>query len=496
MFARRPSVSIAGLVAATVIVGVTAGAVPSASAAAPVSQATGRFLSGAIGSTSLDKLAALNGESAVNTGGAAVTKQHSLSASLLGQQLLNLPNGVQLPGGGVLTLGAVNQYAQANSDGSSHGASGAITNSGAIGVGNGGAPQSNAMLRLGDLPSIPGINTGSVPSFAHLTASIGALAATADQSKGSHGAQVGHYEIATLKLSVDSPLLASTIKTLTSQLTGQLDQLTGAGLTVPALGTVGSCNAASLAKALAAFGDMSFGGGAITGSLTGGNLTVDVGRLLNALLHLDLNNLPPNTHLFEYLAKALPQALGSGLTQLQGTLTSVFDKLTNLTDNACAAPVKTLVDPVSKLGKAALGMLTKPLSSALGTGTTALTPLFVGLAKQLEQLIDPIVNVQEHNGGTFTERALQLNLVGDPAARINLASASVGPSQLAAVAPPSHPAPPTHSPAAPAPKHLASTGASVVLTKIALFGLLGVCLGTALFGATIGVRRRLRGRTS
>jgi hypothetical protein len=34
-----------------------------------------------------------------------------------------------------------------------------------------------------------------------------------------------------------------------------------------------------------------------------------------------------------------------------------------------------------------------------------------------------------------------------------------------------------------------------VLTKIALFGLLGVCLGTALFGATIGVRRRLRGRT-
>jgi hypothetical protein len=492
MTARRSSKAIAVLAAVGLVA--TGMMAPSASAAAPVSQATGRFLSGAIGSTSLDKLAALNGESAVNTGGAAVTKQHSLSASLLGQQLLNLPNGVELPGGGVLTLGAVNQYAQANPDGSSHGASGAVTNSGAVGLGNGGAPQSNATLVLGDVPSIPGISTGGIPSFARLTASIGALAATADQSKGSHGAQIGHYEIASLKVGVSSPLLAGTIKQLTGQLTGQLDQLTGAGLKVPALGTVGSCNAASLARALAAFGDISFGGGAITGSLTGGNLTVDVARLLKAVLNLDLNNLPPNTHLFEYLAKALPQALSNGLTQLQNTLSDLFDKLTSLTNNSCAAPLKTIVDPVSQLGKGALGLLIKPLSSALGTGTTALTPLFVGLAKQLEQLIDPIVNVQEHNGGTFTERALQLNLVGDPAARINIASASVGPSQGLAVAPPSHPAPPTHSPAAPAPKHLASTGASVVLTKIALFGLLGVCLGTALFGATIGVRRRLRGR--
>jgi len=145
---------------------------PSAAAAAPVSQATGRFLSGQLGTTSLDTLVALNGESAVNTGGATVTKQHSLSASLLGQQLLNLPNGVQLPGGDVLTLGAVNQYAQANPNGSAQGASGAITNSGAIGFGNGGAPQSDATLVLGDLSAIPGINVAGVPSIGKITASI------------------------------------------------------------------------------------------------------------------------------------------------------------------------------------------------------------------------------------------------------------------------------------------------------------------------------------
>lgn len=489
MPARRPSTAVAVLMGATVLVAAAVVAAPGASAAAPVSQATGRFLSGAIGNTSLDKLAALNGESALNFGGAAVTKQHSLSASLLGQQLLNLPDGVQLPGGGALTLGAVNQYAQANPDGSSHGASGAITNSGAIGVGNGGAPQSNATLVLGDVSAIPGISTGGLPSFGKLTASIGALAATADQSKGSHGAQIGHYEIAGLKLGVSSPLLASTIKTLTGQLTALVGQLGGKNGMEVRQTVVGSCDTAALSKTLTSFGDVSFAGGAITGSLTDGILTIDVARLLT-FLGLDLNNLPPNTHLFSYLAKAMPQALTKGLTQLQGTLTSLFDKLTDLSNNPCS-PVKLPVD--SSLATAALGTLLKPLSSALGTGTTALTPLFVGLAKQLEQLIDPIVNVQEHNRGTFTERALQLNLVGDPAARINLASASVGPSQLAAVAPPTHPAAPPHSPASP-PKHLASTGASVVLTKIALFGLLGVCLGAALFGATIGVRRRLRAR--
>src|SRR5882757_1207460 len=232
MTARRSSAPAAatlavGLVASLVVTaGVTA---PSAAAAAPVSQATGRFLSGQLGTTSLDTLVALNGESAVNTGGATVTKQHSLSASLLGQQLLNLPNGVQLPGGDVLTLGAVNQYAQANPNGSAQGASGAITNSGAIGFGNGGAPQSDATLVLGDLSAIPGINVAGVPSIGKITASIGTLAATADQAKGSHGAQAGDYQLAGLTLNVSSPLLANAIKQLTGQLDALLEQLGGAG---------------------------------------------------------------------------------------------------------------------------------------------------------------------------------------------------------------------------------------------------------------------------
>jgi len=494
MIGPRSSAVVSGTVGVVAMaLALTFGAVPEATAATPVSQSTGRFLSGQIGQTDLDRVAAIDGEAAVNTGGAAVTKQHSLSATLLGHQLLNLPGGMQLPGGGVLTLGAINQYARADPDGSAHGASGAVTNSGAIGVGEGGAPQSDATLVLGDVPAIPGIDVGGVPSIGRLTVTVGALAASADQAKGSTGAQTGNYQLADLKLTVSSPLLTNVVKQLTTQLDSLLGQLSGAsGLPVVG-GIVGSCDVRSMSHALESFGDFSFAGGAITGSLTGGALTIDLARLLKSVLNLDLNDLPPNTHLFTYLGRALPQALANGLKQLQGTLSDRFDQLTDLTDNKCTAPLKTVIDPASALGREALGKIVQPLSRSLSTGTDSLAPLFTGLAKQLQQLVDPIVNAQERSSGTFTERALQLNLIGDPAARLNLASASVGPSRVPMTVPstPGHPAPSSPAP----PPHLASTGATVVLTKIALFGLLGVCLGAALFGATIGVRRRMRGGT-
>ena len=143
---RRTVAVLAALTAA----GVAVAFAPAASAApTPVSQATGRFLSGSIGGTDLDKLVAVKGENAANTGGSAVTNQHSLNATLLNAQLLNLPNGIQLPGGGVIKLGAVNQYAQANNTGGAHGASGAVTNSGAIGLGEqNGSPQDDASIDL------------------------------------------------------------------------------------------------------------------------------------------------------------------------------------------------------------------------------------------------------------------------------------------------------------------------------------------------------------
>lgn len=50
----------------------------------------------------------------------------------MGAVTLPLTGALQLPGGGVFTLGAVNQVAVARTSGASYGASGAVANSGGV----------------------------------------------------------------------------------------------------------------------------------------------------------------------------------------------------------------------------------------------------------------------------------------------------------------------------------------------------------------------------
>src|SRR5882757_4244831 len=462
---RRSVAVLAGLTAA----GVAVAFAPTASAApTPVSQATGRFLSGSIGGTDLDNLVAVKGEAAANNGGDAVTNQHSLNATLLNTQLLNLPNGLQLPGGGVIKLGAVNQFAQASNTGSAHGASGAVTNSGAIGLGEeAGSPQTDATIDLTNTP---------LASIAGLKLSVGAVAATADQATGKGGAQAGTYQLADLKLELSSPTLGSAVKTLTggsSTVPGLSDQITklgGDGLNIGPLQSVSTNSSIKpMSSALGSLGDINVGDGAITGSLTGGTLTIDVAKLLKTVLNLDLNNLPPNTHLLEYVAQALPKALSNGLAELKKQLTSLFDKLSlNLNGVLPASAGQTT---------SALDELLAPLTKALDSGASSLSNMvLVPLAKAAEQLVDVIVNVQENSNGVFTERALRVDLIGDPLARLNLASASVGPSTGA-----------PHSPGS-GGTGLANTGPGWA-AKAGLFGLLALCLGGAMVGATVSVRR-------
>jgi hypothetical protein len=475
-------------VVAALVAGLAVAFAPGASAApTPVSQSAGRFLSGAVGTVSLDQLVALAGESAANNGGPAVTHQHTVTADVLGQQLVHLPGGIQLPSGGALNLGAANQFAQARPDGSAHAASGAVTTSGAIGTGGSGAPQTDGTVDMAG-------SSNPVAVLGGIKLGMGGLAATADQAAGRNGAQSGDYEIANLKLVLSSPALAQAIKQLrgSAGLTGLISTLGGTGLAVGPLQSVQSADPVNaLLDALNSLNNVNFGDGAITGSLTAGALTIDVAKLLKAALNLDLNNLPPNTHLIAYIAQALPQALTKSIADLQKQLTAMFDTLTLSLDGTPLAPGAGQV-------KSALATLLKPLSSALGSGSSSLSStVFVPMSEQLQKLLDVVANVQEHGGGAFTERALQLNLIGDPVARINLASASVGPGAGIAAQTSSSAQPTSKQPsgAAAAASQLANTGAGEWLTKLGLFGLLGLCLGGALFGATIGVRKTGRHTT-
>lgn len=474
--------------------GVAVAMAPSASAApTPVSQASGRFLSGTIGGSNLDNLVAVKGESAANNGGSAVTNQHSLNASLLNLQLLHLPNGIQLPGGGIIKVGAVNQYAQANNAGSAHGASGAVTNSGAIGLGQqNGSPQDDASI---DLTNTPLAQIGA------LKLTVGAIAATADQADGNGGAQSGTYELANVKLQLNSPTLAGAIKQLTGGtsnvpgLSSQISKLGGNGLNVGPLQSVSTNNSVSpMTSALGSLGEVNIGDGAVQGSLTNGTLTIDVAKLLKTVLNLDINNLPPNTHLLEYIAQALPKALGNGLTELKSQLTILFDKL--------SLNLNGLLPVSGSQATSALDQLLSPLTTALNDGAASLSnSVFVPLAKAAEKLVDIQANVQEHGAGTFTERALRVDLVGDPVARLDLASASVGPG----TGPTSGGSTPPGSGGSGGSggggnggnggasgngggSELANTGASWV-PQAGLFALLALALGGAMIGGTIGIRK-------
>jgi hypothetical protein len=376
---------------------------PAAGAATIVSQATGRFLSGSAGGQSLDQLAALQPATAQNTGGPAVRSENPLTASALGGAVtVPLTGALQLPGGGVATFGAVNQVAQANPDGSSYGASGAVTNSGGISVGGAtGGQQANATFNLAGLGGSSVANT-----FGNLRLSIGALAATATQAAGTNGAQVGRYQIGSLVLDLSSPALKSVYNTLNTA----TQPLAGSGL-----------------PALSGFTSFTSTDGAVSGSLATGALHVDLGKLVN------LNALPPNTPLGHYLAVALGTDLPSAATaQLQ----AFTDQLASGINNQQVATVRAAL---TTLFNATVG-------PALSTAATQLSQsVGVPLADQLTALLNLIANVQQTSGGTFTEVALQANLGGGGAV-LNLALASVGPSgalpgagaatPLAAAAPP------------------------------------------------------------
>lgn len=412
----------AAVLAATaiVLVGVTA---PATAATPPASQSAGTFLSGNLSGTDLSTVAAIEGETAQSTGGRDVTRWNSLNASALdGALKLPLTNALALPGGNVVTFGAVQQYAQALANGGAHAASGAVRNSGGISVGGSDAPPANATI---DLAGAGGASIAK--TLGDVKLSVGALAARADQAAGAHGTQTGNYQIASLSLDLSAPALAALIGPLITQGADTIGKLAtsfnGLGLPVQVTGIERFPDVA------AALTSASADGGAVSANLRTGTLHIDLAALL-AASGLNLNHLPANTHLAPYLAAALSAALPNAISSLIASLQAKF--VTAFSGVGFSAGGVAL--DASKLSQATgiLDGLRTTLTSALSAGASQLAgTVFAPLAVASEQLLDPIVNVQSVSGGTFTEQALQLRL-GGGAVELNLASAAVGPSNLAA----------------------------------------------------------------
>ncbi len=415
---QTAAIAVTGMVSASMVMGAAA---PAGAAEKPVSQARGYFLSGSALGVNLDDIVELEDARAKNYGGSTDRELNPLSATLLNS--LHIPLGPinLLEDNGLIELGAVNQAAIARNTGSAVGASGAVTDSGAIAVdGDDDVPAANATIDLGDL-----LGDDVLGSLADVELEVGALAASATQARGKNKKQTGDYRIAQLKLTVQSPLLGGLLVPLTSQLEGLQGTVGTASGLLGLLGATGLAGLPDLANLTDGI-DTTLGGGnnPVAVDLETGTIIVDVEELLISL-GLDLNNLPPNTEIFDLILGAISTSVVSLVTdELDNLVDSITSGVTGVSGPG-GLPLPAVTALLEPLLATLLGPITGTQNSLTGAGI--LDPLLDPLFDVLDDVVSLVVNAQYRGNGQFTQRALVLRVLSGDLLRLNLASASVGP---------------------------------------------------------------------
>ncbi|GAB6939057.1 hypothetical protein JCM11754A_25840 [Isoptericola variabilis] len=300
---------------------------PSASAApTDVAESLGKFLGGdvVLDNVDLDAIAAVAGADAAYPSGTS-PETNPLAADVLNTLGVDLTGTLQLFGpGGIVQLGAVNQYASADASGASA-ASGAVTDQGAISVGGSEEFPADAQLTL--TPLVPEALRDTTVSQLDLT--LGALSATAQAQPGS--APAGDYQIAGATIDLASPLVSGVYTQLEDAITpvqASLAGLTGT-LTTAAEGALGLIDASPLTQAttnvdvdvpdLQSVLPSGFvGDGAVQVNLQTGQVRVDLEQLLADDPDLpDLNALPANYEILNGdVIAAISDAVTSAITSI------------------------------------------------------------------------------------------------------------------------------------------------------------------------------------
>jgi hypothetical protein len=384
-----------GVAGTTVALGLAiALVVPSAANAADVvSQGNGRLITTSLFNTDLlDSVAALRGANAVNTDASGDVKSDTpLDASVLSGVAAIKAGPSDLFGDtGIIRLGAVGQYAQANDDGSSVAFSGTVTAAPSL-VGSGttvtgsnlGTPggDSSAEIKVGTAQVLGGAD------LVDLDAQIGVLAASAQELTDQ--TQSGKYDLAGLNIGVGGTLLQAVTGTLRPAIETLITAAGVAGLT----GLVDPINA-------------------------DGTVSISLDDLLAQAGVASVNDLPVDTNLLSYLPAAL-------VTKLTAATNSILD--------AVQAKVTSL------------GVLGIVLDAALTLAQGVINPVLSGLADSLggplgtaiDAVLQLTVNHQVHGSdGSFTQTALVVGVgTAGSLASVNLANATVGPNAGIAAVP-------------------------------------------------------------
>lgn len=456
-----------------------------AHAANTISESQGKFLSGQVLGFDLDTIASIYGSFANHPNGPdPFGSNNKIDAELLNAlpvKLGPLLNNVNLFGGtGIIQLGAVSQYSQAEPNGDARAAAGAAGNQGGIGINPppaGSTGVADAHVDLGPILNAAGPLATSVLSKARID--TGALASYAEQISGTVKSK---YLVDGLKAQVTSPLVGNLYTGIKSGLLGGpvKDLLTGIqnlvkALKVDLLGLV-SVNLdvqlpADLGQLLPAgplTGKIDRG---ITVNLATGEVVIDVKKILASNNPaIDLNDLPPNSPALS--GPLVGAAITTALTQtLTGVVNSVVQNAvdalfaqTRIIGNVSALgitlnadvsfqgildgkPLITSNNPLLNFVVGAVGSLVsgtlKPalellkgnlLGTILGGLQSVIDGLTVNVVQPIVDLLDKIasihVNVQPTAptpNQSFTVRALQigLGLPGVPLATVNLANSTV-----------------------------------------------------------------------
>jgi hypothetical protein len=500
---------LAGTLAATIAVaGLTLTNSQGASAGTltdPNSQSAGNFLDATAGGKPIDQLVALAFARAQNPGN--VTDQNPLDVKVLNTLDLPLTGALQFPQLLGINLGAVNQVANAQSNGRSWGGAGAVANSGGISIGgDNNAFPSDASIDLDPtaLTETAGAKpaAATLPSLGDVKVGVGAVAANAQTPVGKGTAGSTAYEVADLNIQADSPLLGGLLSGLNGPVTTLLTTL-GTLFNLPPTCPLSTGKLPSV----------DIGNGTVILDPSTGGLTISLDNLLK-LLGLNINNLPANTDVLKYLLDYLSDPAGLA-TGIASAVKSLFDpnvKNSLAADFVACAPAA--VQPGVKKLFSLTGTLFDGLSNVLGklkgtSGTSLLDPI----ATALKGLIDIGMNVQPTGtAGSFTSqlnalpkqgmtpppvpyahvvRAIEVDVLGNTL-DLALANAAAGPSNPAtptSSSPPPSSSPPSTKLPTGVPAGYASGNKSSQLPLILL--IVGVFLAS---GGAVAARQRARGR--
>ncbi len=219
----------AGATAAVLTAGAiaTAGGGAAGAATAPQAQSAGNFVDATIGGNPIDQIAALKYARAQAPGTEVV--QNPLDVTALNSINLPLTGALQLPTLLGIKLGAANQVAKANVDGSSYGAAGAVNNSGGVSVGgNNNAFPANATIQLERLGyrRRPGCRARRTRPRQHQPGRR--LGGRRRRRSATPRPAPPQYKIADVNVELASPVLGNLLGTVGTSLTSALATLTAA----------------------------------------------------------------------------------------------------------------------------------------------------------------------------------------------------------------------------------------------------------------------------